>query len=78
MSRSYKKELISKDNQHSDAKWSKRMAASCIRNINPESEEAEVLAGKSNRYKKINQDTYDIHDYVSRWTEDEARVYWNS
>lgn len=78
MSRSYKKEPVSKDNQHGGAKWGKRMAASRIRNIDPESEEAEVLAGKSNRYKKINQDTYDIHDYVSRWTEDEARVYWNS
>lgn len=73
MSRSYKKEPISKDNQRGGAKWGKRMAASRIRNIDPESEEAEVLAGKSNRYKKINRDTYDIHDYVSRWTEDEAR-----
>ena len=49
------------------------MAAFHIRNIDPESEEAEVLAGKSNRYKKINQDTYDIHDYICRWTEEEAR-----
>lgn len=78
MSRSYKKEPISKDNQRGGARWGKRQAASRIRNIDPESEEAEVLAGKSNRYKYINQDTYDIHDYISRWTEQDAREYWRN
>ena len=74
MSRSYKKHPISKDNQRGGAKIGKRFAAHRIRNLSLE--EAEVIMGKSNRYKYVNQDTYDIHDYISHWTEEEAREYY--
>ncbi len=73
MSRSYKKHPFATDGSPKETKKNKRIAASRIRNIDPESKESEVLAGKSSRYKKINKDTYDIHDYISRWTEEEAR-----
>ena len=78
MSRSYKKTPISKDRQRGGTRWGKRQSASRIRKIDVESEESDILIGKWNRYKYINQDTYDIHDYICRWTEEEARAYWRS
>ena len=75
MSRSYKSTPIASDNgKHT--RDEKRRAASRIRNIDPESEKADSLAGKSNRYKYINNDTYNIHDFISRFTEAEARAYY--
>lgn len=74
MSRSYKKNPVHKDNQRGGAKLGKRMAAHRIRNMSLE--EAEILSGKSNRHTKVSGDTYDIHDYISRWTEEEARMFW--
>lgn len=75
MSRSYKSTPIASDNgKHS--KEEKRRAASRIRNIEPESDKADSLVRKSNRYKYINKDTYNIHDYISRFSEAEAREYY--
>lgn len=72
MSRSYKKNLYVRDNQRGGAKKAKREAASRIRNI-PIDEDNDVLAGKSSRFKKVNKDSYDIHDYSWLWTEEDAR-----
>lgn len=72
MSRSYKKSPWSTDGSPRETKKNKRIAASRIRNLDPESLDMEVLSGKSARFKKINGDTYDIHDYKSRWTKEEA------
>lgn len=76
MSRSYKHYPYSTDGSPKSTKESKRIAAGRIRNIDPESKEADVLTGKSARYKKINNDTYDIHDYKFFYTEEEAREYY--
>ncbi len=72
MSRSYKHHPYSTDGSPRETKKSKRIAAGRIRNIDPESENADALSGKSSRFKKINHDTYDIHDFRSRWTKEEA------
>ena len=72
MSRSYKKHPYATDGSPRETKKNKRIAASKIRNINPESDESEILSGKSARFKKINHDTYDIHDFKNRWTKKEA------
>jgi hypothetical protein len=76
MSRSYKHSNYCTDGSPKTTKENKRIAAGRIRNIDPESEEADILAGKSARYKKIHKDTYDIHDYKFFYTEAEARKYY--
>ena len=75
MSRSYKSTPVASDNGR-HTKQEKRRAASRIRNIDPESIESDILAGKSNRYKKIINDTYDIHDYINHMSEAEARKFY--
>lgn len=72
MSRSYKKHPYSTDGSPKETKKSKRIAAGRIRNINLDSDDADALSGKSARFKKINHDTFDIHDFRSRWTREEA------
>lgn len=72
MSRSYKKHPYSTDGSPRETQKDKRIAAGRIRNLDPESETADVLSGKSSRFKKINHDTYDIHDFRRRWTKEEA------
>lgn len=72
MSRSYKKNPYVRDNQRGGAKKAKKEAASRIRNI-PIDEDNDVLAGKSSRFKKVNKDSYDIHDYSWFWSEEDAR-----
>lgn len=72
MSRSYKKSPWSTDGSPRTTKENKRIAAGRIRNLDPESLDSEALSGKSARFKKINKDTYDIHDWRSRWTREEA------
>lgn len=72
MSRSYKKHPYVTDGSPRETKKDKRIAAGRIRNLDPESDASDVLSGKSARFKKINQDTYDIHDYSFRWTREQA------
>lgn len=35
-----------------------------------------ILFSQRSAYKKINRDTYDIHDYICRWTLEEAIEKW--
>ena len=77
MSRSYKKTPIAKDNG-SHTKFAKRQSASRARNIPVESEDSEVIASSRSAFKKIFHDTYDIHDYVDRWSREEAIIWYNA
>ena len=70
MSRSRKKHPFFKD--HGLGKGSKRIAAARIRRIPIDSEKGEVLTAAPANYKKINRDSWDIHDYISRWGMDQA------
>lgn len=70
MAHSYKKHPISKDNQGKQLKKDKRRHSRGIRNL-----EDMPLREKSS-HKKILRDSWDIHDYISRWTEEEARQHW--
>lgn len=71
MSRSYKKHPIYTDGKRKTTKESKRMANSKVR------QNVDSLPIKGCSYKKI-YDSYDIHDYVNRWTwEDAKREYEN-
>lgn len=63
MSRSYKKNPIYTDRTHG-AKYWKRLANKKVRKENDH-----FLKGK--KYKRI-YNSYDIHDYISRWTKEEA------
>lgn len=78
MSRSYKKTPISKDNTRS-VKWWKRYAASKVRNIDIDSAKGDALVSNARSiYKKINEDTYDVHDYICYWSEEDATAYYES
>ena len=69
MSRSYKKVPISKDNQNC-CKKDKQRANRKIRRTN------KLSLYQNKEYSKITN-TWDIHDYVSRWTKQEAIDYYN-
>lgn len=68
MSRSYKKNPVYTDGRNGQKK-AKRIAAKKVRNF-----DIEALPSKGNQYKKVSE-SYNIHDYVSRWTWEEA-VDW--
>ena len=70
MSRSYKKTPICKDN--GIGKNAKRSANKIVRRANEEN----IKAGKSNSYRK-QSNSYDIHDYVSYWSREEAIKAYN-
>lgn len=63
MSRSYKKNPICTDRPHG-AKYWKRLANKKVRKEN-----IHFLKGK--KYKRI-YNSWEIHDYISRWTKEEA------
>lgn len=71
MSRSYRHTPITKDNRRG-VRNNKRIVAQRLRAIPVESEESEILIASRSSYKKINHDTWDIHDYISRWTREDA------
>ena len=70
MSRSWKKKPYSKDK--GIGKDAKRICAHRVRNIPIESEDSDVLIASPSAYKKVNEDTWEIHDYVSHYTKDDA------
>ena len=65
MSRSYKKAPICKDN--GIGKNAKRLANKVVRRAKIEN----LKTGKSNSYRK-QSNSYNIHDYVSYWSREEA------
>ena len=67
MSRSYKKAPVYTDRKHG-AKYWKRQANRKVRH------HKEILNNKS--YRKV-YNSWEIHDYVSRWTKAEAIVWYN-
>lgn len=69
MSRSYKKQPISKDNQRGGAKLAKRFANKVVR-------KAENLPSRQRAAYKKCFCTWNIHDYISRWTLQEAIDAW--
>ncbi|MBO7474230.1 MAG: hypothetical protein J6U00_09575 [Ruminococcus sp.] len=71
MSRSYKKNPIIKDN-NKDSKLAKQHANRLFRRC---ISERELIAGKSGLHRKYTE-SWDIHDYVSRWTKAEAEADW--
>ena len=76
MSRSWKKKPFCKDKC---SRWDKRKAASRVRNIPIDSEDNDVLVAAPANYKKINHDTWELHDYSFRWTlEDAIEDYYES
>ena len=77
MSRSWKRNPYCKD--RGIGKDAKQIAAARLRCIPIDSEESEVLVSAPANYKKINHDTWDIHDYTSRWTlENAIKDYYES
>ena len=69
MSRSWKKKPFCKDKC---SRQDKRDAASRVRNIPIDSEDNAVLVSAPANYKKINHDTWELHDYSFRWTLEDA------
>lgn len=70
MSRSWKRNPYCKD--RGIGKDAKQIAAARLRCIPIDSEESEILVTAPANYKKINHDTWDIHDYISRWDRKQA------
>lgn len=66
MSRSYKKRPICTDHRNGRKYW-KRKANKRVRNA------PEIFHGY--KYKKLSN-SYDIHDYHLRWTEEDAKKYY--
>ena len=71
MSRSRRHTPISKDNQRGGAKKGKRFANKKVRHA-----KFEDLPRKGKQYKKL-YCSYDIHDWISRWTWEEALQWYN-
>ena len=72
ISRSFKRHPVSKDNQRGGAQYAKRRSAHRSRNLPVESEDGETLMSSRSAFKKIFRDQYDIHDYVYRWSKEQA------
>lgn len=70
MSRSYKKSPVYTDGRTPGPKISKRFAAKKVRNT-----DWDELPLKGCGYKKVFC-SYDIHDYISRYTIEDARRVW--
>ena len=72
MSRSYKKHPICTDGGTPGTKYAKRFAAKRVRNAR-----LDEVPLKGNGYKKL-YCSYDIHDYIIRYSLEEARADWES
>lgn len=70
MSRSYKKNPVYTDGRNGQKK-AKRRANHIVRQAN-----IEELPLKGNAYKKMSE-SWEIHDYISRWTWEEALDWYN-
>ena len=71
MSRSYRKNPIIKDNKRG-SKTAKAHANRCFRRS---TSKLEVHAGKSAVHRRYTE-SWNIHDYVSRWTRSKAEREW--
>ena len=71
MSRSYKKNPVYTDGRAGSTKKSKKFANKKVRSYNEE----ESLSGSD--YKKV-YGQYNIHDYILRWTLEEALEYYRN
>ena len=69
MSRSYKRNPVVKDK---NSKWTKQHANRLFRRCNSE---RDLISGKSGLHRKYTE-SWNIHDYVSRWTKAEAESGW--
>jgi len=70
MSRSVKKHPVCTDGRPGTTKRSKRCANKRVRNV-----DFEELPTKGKGYRKVFE-TYDIHDWINRWTKEEAIKDW--
>ncbi len=75
MSRSYKKEPVTKDNQRGGARFGKRRSAHRLRRV---SIDTELPTRERKFFTKYFEDMYEIHDYISRWSWEEALVWFES
>lgn len=69
MSRSYKKHPFTTDGSPRTTKEKKKFANKKIRHTK------DIPNGSA--FKKISE-SWDIHDYISRWTWEEAKSFWES
>lgn len=69
MSRSYKKSPVYTDSSPGTTKEKKKVANRKVRH-------AEDIPN-GGAYKKVHE-SWDIHDYVNRWTWEEAKAFWES
>lgn len=69
MSRSYKKSPVYTDGSPGTTKEKKKVANRKVRHTE------DIPSGGA--YKKIHE-SWDIHDYVNRWTWEEAKVEWEN
>lgn len=70
MSRSWKKHPYCTDGRPGSTKESKKFANKKVRNT-----DLEELPSKGKGYRKVSE-TYDIHDWINRWTKEEAIENW--
>ena len=71
MSRSYKKSPVYTDGSAGNTKKSKRIANHVVRQT-----DFEILPQKGSGYKRY-YCTYNIHDFICRWTWEEAFNMWS-
>ena len=70
MSRSYKRNPVCTDGKPHSTQESKKFANKRVRNT-----DFDDLPRKGKGYKKV-YESYDIHDWRNRWTEEEAKKDW--
>jgi len=75
MSRSYKKEPVTKDNQRGGARYGKRRSAHRLRRV---SIDTELPTRERKFFTKYFGDMYEIHDFICRWTWEEALAWFES
>ena len=75
MSRSYKKEPVTKDNQRGGARFGKRRSAHRLRRVPID---VELPMRERKFFTKYFGDMYDIHDWISRWSWEDALTWFES
>lgn len=75
MSRSYKKEPVTKDNQRGGARFGKRRSAHRLRRVPID---VELPTRERKFFTKYFRDMYDIHDFISRWSWEDALTWFES